>query len=300
MKKTIILLIILIIGVYVALSFLAKGDDYAVERILWRLNNEIIELAKDPKAVPPEQFDSVIERCRKVIEKYPDSKIILKPYLDIARLYTLKKDYATARVEYAKAIEKYEHNAEVVAGIMSAIGKTYETEEQWESANDVYQKIIKDYSSTRVGLNMPLYIAYHYRNLNDYTNTIESFQAALNHYRLLIEKHPDTLLAFKAYNSLARTYLDQRRWEDGLKIYGEILNVYAVPKKIPAQRAQNIIKTMNTISAIKLKNFNVVTEIYKQIMTENPEHEMTKYLEILVQSLGEIEKKAAEAAIKEK
>ena len=300
MKKTILLLIILIIGVYVSLRFLAKNDDYAIEKILWGLNNEIIDLAKDPKAVPPDQFDSVIERCRKVIAEYPDSKIILKPYLDVARLYTLKEDYATSRIEYARAIDNFEENHEVVAGIMSSIGRTYEMEENWKSANEVYQRIIKDYSGTRVGLNMPLYIAYHYRQLNDYTHTVESFQAAINHYRSLINKHPDTLLAFRSYNNLARTYLDQMRWEDGLKVYGEILTVYAVPKKIPAQRAQNIIKTMNTISAAKLKNFNIVTEIFNQIMIENPDHEMTKYLNILVQSLGELEKKAAEAASKKK
>jgi len=183
MKKMLIGYLVVLIGVYIFFSVLDLNGDYVIEKKLWKIQRQFIDIAKDPEAVPDRKYDDVAGQYQKIIDKYPDSHLIRNVYIALGRLYIVKKDYARARENFYLIGEKYPDNKELSAKALFFVGKTYEVEGDWPQAYKIYRSVFKDYPMTTTGLSVPIYIANYYKRQNDFQNTMDSFEKAMNHLK---------------------------------------------------------------------------------------------------------------------
>ena len=96
------------------------------------------------------------------INKYNKTIYAKEAQLMLGNLYSLRKNYTQARLEYQKAICP---NKELSAQAEATIAKTYELEGNWDKALTIYKSVIQDYPLTSTGFFIPMYLTNHVQQL---------------------------------------------------------------------------------------------------------------------------------------
>ncbi len=296
MKKAFISYLVILIGVFVFFSFSDLNGEYVIERKLWKIQHQLIDIAKDPQAVPDFKFDEVANQYQKIIDKYPDSRLIRNVYISLGRLYLLKKDYATAREKFYLIIEKYPDNKELSAEALLFVGKTYEVEGDWPQAYKIYQDIINNYPVTMTGLSVPIYIANYYKRQNDFQNTMNAYEKAVVHYKKIASDNSGTQAGSKALGYLSNCYMEQNRWNEAIDTLGLILEKYAASGHLTAKNVDMTIKTINIVSAYQLKDYDVAIRLYQGIIDRNPKHPLRAYLEKNIDAFNQLKEKGVQVS----
>jgi len=209
MKKIVSVYLIILFGLFVVLTLLDQGSDYIVEKKVWKVLQQQIDIARDPNVIPDHTFEKVISAYQKIIDKHPQSRLTPGLYIHIGEVYAMREDYKGARKIYNELIKLYPDDRELSAEAMFKVGKTYEVTNNWLGATKVYQNIIQDYPLTNVGLNTPLYIANYYKDKNDYQKTMVAYEVAVRHYIKIATDHNNTHVGLNAMRHLSTSYLDQ-------------------------------------------------------------------------------------------
>jgi len=100
MKKILSIYLIILAGVFVLLSVLGTKSDIVVEKKIWQLTQQHIDIAKDPNVIPDRSFDQVINGYRDIIENNPNSRLIPGLHIRVGEMYILRKDYEGALKNY--------------------------------------------------------------------------------------------------------------------------------------------------------------------------------------------------------
>jgi TolA-binding protein len=290
MKRALIVLSLTLLITHLTLSFLDKSE-YAMEKQLWHIQKQFNEIARDPAAAPTQAFDNVSQQYQKVVAKYPHAKLTPDVYLQIGRVYFLKKDYEQARSFYLKIPQLFPEEKISVAKALFQSGLSYETEGKAEGALQVYQEIVKNYPLTDTGLNMPYYIAKYHDRLGHREATKTAFREAVAFYKKTIRDNEQSPLAFNAMRVLASIYLDQKEYETAVQLLGDILIEYPDLTFSNPQRADLIMKSINTVSAIQLKDYDLPINIYEKFLKKHPDHPFASYLTKTIESLKLLKEK---------
>src|SRR5688572_29257206 len=96
MKRTLVVLLSILIGLYIVLS-LVGGKEYAADKAMYGINKKYSLIQQDPLAAPEGRFQEVIEDYKKFIKKYPSSNLTPAAHILIGKTYLLKNDYEMAR-----------------------------------------------------------------------------------------------------------------------------------------------------------------------------------------------------------
>ncbi len=294
MKKIILIYIGILVGVFVLFSTLSLNSDYAIEQMAWKVQKEYMDILKDPKVIPEQTFDEVTKGYEKIIKRYPDSKMIPGIRMLLAHVYYLKKDYEASRAKFNEIIKLYPDNKELQAEALGAIGRTYEAQDNWPGARKVYDRIMADYTSTRTGMGIPIYIANHYKEQNDYQKTMDAYDRAITHYNTLAAQNPNSPIEYNALRYLSNCYLEQKRWKEGVETLGRILHKYGEPQYMRVQTLDIILKTINTVSVYQLKDYDLPLHIYQEIITENPKHPLSGYFQKMIDALSTLKAKSVQ------
>lgn len=297
MKKTILILLAVWVGLYFVLSFL-DSSDYAMEKKLWYAQKQFELLSRDPKAVPDQNFDDLIRQYEKIIKQYPTAPLTPNIYTKIGNIYILRKDYIKARANYQEVLKRYPKKDSLCAEALLQIGNSYAAEQKIETAVKTYQEVQARYPLTLIGLNMPLYISDFYTQRKDLTEAANVLKSAVLYYQSLAKDHPNSEIEFEARWLLGTTYFMQQRWEQGIQTLGELLDDFAKTQYLNPRNAENIVKTINTISVLNLKNYDFPVNLYKNFIKKNPKHPLNNYLENHIKGLQFINEKEAASKIK--
>ncbi len=293
MKKLLVLFGLILIGLYIFLSEIDTSD-YKVERSLWRVNNQYRKLTKkDPKFVPDNEFERIANQYDEIVQNYPKAKLTPRIYLQIGNVYLLKKDFTRARESYLKIISKYPENQELCAEALVGTAQTYERENNWTEALNIYEKVQDEYPLTMTGLNMPLYIASYYQRNGDLTQGEKAFDTAISYYKDVSNRYPSSPMEFNAWRLLATCYFSRKNWREGVEVLGKILNNYPSQEYLNSARASLLIKFINTVSVTQLQNYDIPIGIYQEFINKHPQHPMTNILRQMIKSLGELKSKNA-------
>jgi tetratricopeptide (TPR) repeat protein len=276
--------------VHLTLSFLDKSE-YALEKQLWRIQKKFTEISQDPAAAPTQAFDDVSKQYQKVIAAYPHAKLTPGIYLQIGRVYFLKKDYEQSRAFYLKLQQLFPEEKIPAAKALFHVGLTYEAENKSEQAFQAYEEVLKQYPLTDTGLNMPYYIAKYHERLGHREASQTAFRKAISFYKKIVQDHAQSELAFNALRVLASVYLDQKEYEMAVRTLGDTLIEYPDMTLRNPQRADLIIKSINTVAAIQLKDLDLPVSIYEKFLKEYPGHPLTGYLTKTVESLKLLKEK---------
>ena len=93
MKKAVITLIFILITVYVALSVLGSGGEYAAEKLFYRAMKMNGKIMANPDVVPPKQAEYIENNLKKLLAKYPKTEVAKTADITLVEFYIFNKKY---------------------------------------------------------------------------------------------------------------------------------------------------------------------------------------------------------------
>lgn len=290
MKKIIIILIAVLVGIFLSLSLLDNGG-YALEKKLWKAQKSFEEIARDPKAVPDQNFEALIARYRRIIADYPKASLTPKVYIKIGSIYLLKNDFDRARVSFEEAIAKNRDKPDICAEALVQVGQTYEKQSRPEEALKIYSQIMAKYPLTEFGLNAPLYVANYLTSINRLSDAKAALFSAEAFYKKMIAEQSGTRWEFDGMRFLATTYLVQKDQKSGIKTLGDILLKFSKSEYLTPQNASFLVRSINTVSVANLQDYDLPISIYEKFMAQNAEHPFNDFLTKTIAGLKELKEK---------
>ena len=290
MKKTIIVLLIILIAVFAVLTLLDKGE-YAMEKKLWWAQKQFEQIARDPKAVPDQNYEDLVTQYRKIIRKFPDSDLTRKIYIKIGKIYLLKKDYTKARAAFQEAVSLYPEDRVLNAEALMHIGNSLELEEKYDEAQKVYRQIIAQDAATDIGMSMPMYLITFNSKIGKRQEAEKASAEALVFYDAVAKKNPETKLGFAAQRMLAAVLFSRGETQKGLNVLGQMLSKYANSELMTPQQIVLIVKTINTMSVANMRDYDTPIAIYQDFLNQNPQHRFSTYLQKTINGLKELKEK---------
>ncbi len=297
MKKTIFILaliLIIVFGVFTALDY--RGE-YAAERDLWKINDKFAHAAIDPGSVPDSTFESIAARYSAFVKKFPDSKLVPAAHILVGRVYLTKGDYSKARQKYEEIVNIYNDKPNIAVEALADIGRTYALEDDSEGVIQNYKRVMNEYPLTPIGMQAPLILAKFHAERGDTAIAEKAFAEASAHFSKIIKENAGTTVEFNALRSLGATYMASRKYEEAVDTFGKILIGFPQRKYLNTQRVQNIVKTINTVSVVELKDYEKPISIYTEFVTKHPNHPFTATFEEMINSLTLLRNKKVEFSL---
>ncbi|MDD4899215.1 MAG: tetratricopeptide repeat protein [Candidatus Omnitrophica bacterium] len=203
-----------------------NNDQYAIERRYWQAQKQAEKIFKNPVATPNQQLINEVNTLNKFIKTYPQSNLAVDADLLIAKLYIVKEEYEAARQQLNLMHGKYAKYPDVAAEAIFYKGISYEKQDKWGEALNQYKKLMAEYPIALRGLDMPVYIAEHYRTAHQPDKMIAAYQEAAGHYRQLGEKYVDSPAGYNSYSLLVQCYLKIQDWQNALDALNLVLEKY--------------------------------------------------------------------------
>ena len=285
MKKLVIILIFILIAVYVALSVLGSGGEYAAEKLFYRAMKINSSIAANPDVVPPKLIDDIESKMKRLLQKYPDTEIAKTANIKLVEFYVAYKKYDQALIQLDKVIKKYEKNPGILSMAYFLKGVAYEKQDKWPSALKEYHVVRDNYRDTQLGMQMPLYIANYYSRKGREVQAQEAYGEAVRFYENIQRENSGKALGYMASLFLIQTYIKSENFESAGRVVEETLNKYfsqmAIMQLLPM--VENIIVT-------KLNNSDKAVEIYKTILAKSKDAKLNK---VLQKRIGELTSKSS-------
>lgn len=278
MKKVIYIIIVS----FLVTSVLAGcgRDDYAVEKLYWKTQKQAEKIYKNPHASPPKQLERVVNELNKFIERYPDNRLAVDAEFSIANLYIVKEEYVKGRAQLEKIIKKHTKFRGIIAQALFLIGNSYEIQDKWVLALSQYNKIMQDYPLTMKGLEIPVYIAQHYKIKYQPDKMVTAYQSAIGHYKALANKYPGSPLALNTESLAARCYIEIKDWQGAINTYENMLTNYKGKVNL-----DSILFTMAGIYSLELKDNAKAKMLLEQLIKDYPKSNLKKTASSLLKEI---------------
>ncbi len=179
----------------------------------------------------------------------------------------------------------YVDQPEIAVEVIADIGRSYALENNIDGIISNYKRVIKDYPMTQIGMQAPILLAEFYQKQGDEANAREAFKEAEKHYQKLIKDNPDSSIEFDSLRSLGTMYLSTNQKREAVETFGNILIKFPQKEYLTSERANLFIKTINTISIIDLKDYDLPISIYEEFIKIHPDHPFTKSFKDLAESM---------------
>ncbi len=280
----------ILVGVFLLFSLLDRNGEYGAEQLMWLTTHRLQEFSHDPKSVPDQAFDALEKNFEAIIKRDPQSELALQAYLSIGRIYLVKRSYGIARQKIEEGLNRYPQRPDFCALALSFIGRTYELEEDLPQALRIYKRLVNEYPQTPVGLEMPLYIGQIYEREGAQAKAQTTYSQAIDHYRQLADEHPDSDLEIRSLRMLANTYIGLQKWQEAVDTLGEVLIKSGPNQYLDSSQVNLILRSINTISIVELKNYTVPKKIYKEYIRRHPQDGLSRVIKELIKGLNVLEK----------
>ena len=298
MKKSIIIYLSILIGVFIVLNLFDIRGEYAAEKAMWRINQKFSRITKDPDSIPEAEFNSVIKNYLAFKNKYSYSKLAPIAHVLAARVYLVKKDYVKARGVYEEIAKTYKNNPNICAQAIFEIGESYNRENNFQNMVAALKRLIKEYPLTDLGFQAPISLAELCIKKGDLELGQQYLNEAIFHYNALILKYKEPYVVFNAKRSTVICYMALKQWNKALDILSEILIKFPETKYLNPQRADKIISSINMIAITKLKNYDLPIGIYQDFVNKYPKHPYRNALEAMIKSLKLLKEKNVDLTTK--
>lgn len=203
-----------------------ESDQYAVEKKYWQTQKQAEKVFKNPHATPPRELERVVRLLNKFIDKHPNTNLSLDAAFNISRLYIVTEEYDKARTQLKAILNKYAKSDSVSAEAVFLIGNSYEIEDKWGLALEQYKKIMLQYPTTLRGLDIPIYIAQHYKIKYQPDKMVAALGEAILHYKALANKYPVSPLGLRADSLVAECYIALKDWPNVINSFNLIIDKY--------------------------------------------------------------------------
>jgi tetratricopeptide (TPR) repeat protein len=285
MKNPLTLLFVCLVSFYIVFTFLGRNSDYAAEKSFWKINKDYERIMREPALVPEITFDELVSEYEKFSVKFPHSHLTPLAQVYIGNVDLSKKDYESARNVFEKIVINYPENKVIGVQAVAGIGSSYALQEDYDNAIRTYDRIIKEYPLSELGFKAPLLKLRYYYKQNKREAGEQAFRDALSYYDVLITENKGKAVEYRALKMKAALYLEMEMPRDAVNILGEIMTGFSLPGQLSAQQIGNLIKSINTISLVQLKDVDLPIGIYSQFVQAHPENPHAELLKRLVENL---------------
>lgn len=260
-----------------------SNDQYAIERKYYRLSKQAGKIFANPHATPPQELERVVKLLDSFAKKYPKSNLALNAEFNIARLYIVKKEYAKARAQLKQLLNQYSAQSKAISSeIVFLTGNSFEIENKWGLALLQYKKIMQEYPITTRGINIPIYIAQHYKIKYQPDKMIGAYQEAISHYKALAGQYPGSALSFNAEALVAQCYIAMKEWASAIDAFNNLIAAYK--SKI---NMDTVMLDMALIYQRELKDNIKAKEILERLIKDYPKSRLIKLANDLLKKAGE-------------
>ena len=197
--------------------------------------------------------------------KTPDKQVAVDARFMIVRLYLVKKDYAKALGALAQIKAAYQKFESVCAEAVFMEGQVWEEQGDWAQALTRYQEIMLVYFDTPRAMNVPVYIATHYKEKLQPDKMIDAYHDAVAYYEGLADKFPRSRLAFKCRTMAAQIHTDLKEWPDVIKALETAVVEFKDGSSADAMRID-----MATIYNTKLNDTAKAQAILQEVVKNDP------------------------------
>ncbi len=286
MRKTVIILILALLGVYAALSLVTKGDEYAAERLLFKAVDAYQKIAINPDVAPPGVVAAVENKFKAVIGKYPATGAGQRAQIFVAEFYMSRDELDKAMAALDAFIDAGYDDAQLASKAHLYKAATYEKQAKWDEALKEY-KIIRDkYFNTPLGISVPIYIGRCYARMGDNAKADSAYREAVMFYEQMEKANRGKQDGFIAADLMVQTYLETGK----LEAAGSA--VEALLKNYPSQQGyQKYLPVVEYIYVVQLNRPEKAAEIYKSVVDKV---ENSNLKEFLGKKIDELEGKSAQ------
>jgi len=279
MKKTILILAIILLAVPLLLAIFTSNNEYAAERLFYKASRVYNKIKANPDVAPPLMLGTIEKNLKTIIEKHPETETAKSVHIVLAEFYTTYKRYDEAIRALDRAISTYdEKDALLLSNAYFLKGVTYERQGRWGKALGEFAVLKDSFSGTPLGLQIPLYIAEHYAKGGRTAEAEREFGKAASFYEKLREEKKGTMLGYTSSDLLAQVYATLKRYEELGRVLEDIIIDYPGPATFGKQ-----LPFLESIFVKKLNRPEKAIEIYNHILEKTQDEELKGFL------LGRIE-----------
>jgi len=256
------------------LSLTGCGEGtYVAEKKYFHANIMFYDLrGKDADgSLTNDDIDRVILLFREITMKYPFWERSAEAHLKIGKLLERRKKYDAAIKEYMLIPKNFSKNRELAALALKSAATIYEVRHDWQSAEQIYERIIREYPYTAIGLVVPIYLGKKYAKMNLFDKSEQSYHKAIKFYKSIIEKDvkEDTIL--RLIDFVLTCCLDLGQNQQALDFLQELEK--KDPDSIVAARC--LFKTAE-IYDLKLNEQTLARQYYQELIERFPKLKISK------------------------
>lgn len=272
MKKTLIFLYLCLAAAAGAALVSNWKGPYLGERTLWHLSRQYDAVVRNTTGTPTQTYEELLTDLGKFIKRFAPQKVTSVGYILRARLMTIQGKHAEAEREIGAALNAFAADEAIVIQLLLEQAQMYAIAGNTQGVFDTYQRIIKEHTLTRYGLQGPLILAKYFVNKRDAVRAKQAYIAAIAHYRELMKQYPDSQVEFQCRLLLAESYKFLQDWNKVLQIHKETLLKYANPDFWSRESLLYVVQSINSVTILRNKDFAAPVAIYSEFIQKYPGH----------------------------
>ncbi|MCU0639783.1 MAG: tetratricopeptide repeat protein [Candidatus Krumholzibacteria bacterium] len=162
-------------------------------------------------------FNGTAEGLRlldRIAADHPRSREAVSALLTAGGIHFRAREFRKAEGLYRKILDGYPDAGAALAEARWQIAQIAEEEGRWLDASLGYKSIYTDFPGTLQGMEAPLRIARHFRELGEAQALSGAWEQALAHYRKLSSDRYNTGMRIMAEEYLVRALTEQKKWKE--------------------------------------------------------------------------------------
>lgn len=263
----------------------AVQQQYEAEKLFYRANKLFQKLLINPRIASESDYEKTIHAYDSILNQFDHQtrnpsilSIIKTSYLNVARLWTLRGEFAKASQTYEAFLKNYPDDGDLSLFAHFANASSNERIFNVNKTFSEYETIIKKFGNIQDPmdpnvkvLTLPLALARLKTKAGETSRKTRQdlYRSAENYYLSLMRKTPDTTVAFYAAVFLASIYADEGRWYNVIDLLENTIQAYPNREEIP-----NLRLTLGNVYLSGLGNTKKALQIFDALTTEQQREEL--------------------------
>ncbi len=283
MKNIILALVVVIALTGAVFWFFGRDDAYRAEKILYRTNKTYDKILLNPDATPPSMVQKTVSDLERVVEEHPETEAARLARMKLVEIYMTSKKYAAALLLFDDIVAAEETKSrERATRALYMKGIAYEKMGNWVMALNVFEKLREEFPDTMIGLQVPLYIANHYRLNQETAKAQEAFGEAEEFYNNTYEANEGTTRGFIALSMLLELYGKFRLYEKAGETIKRIIVAYPMDTAYA-----HVLPFIDTIYMKRLNEPNRALDMYEIIGEKTGDEKLKRFIHGKISELKE-------------
>jgi len=280
MKKTIFALITVLIVIFAVLWVLGSDTEYAAEKLLYRAMKTNSRITANPDVAPPALLAAVESNLKRLIVKYPETKVAKPANVALADFYLAHKDHGKALSAADDILEKYKDDAALASAAQFMKGVIYERKGEWPRALVEFKTLQDKYTLTQLGLQAPLYVANYYNAKGEEAKAEDAYARARSFYEKMERNYTGKNIGYAASALMIQTCLNSGDYERAGQAIESTLEKYPSPMSY-----RQLLPYVDPVFIGKLGQPERAITIYRNLSKKTKNEKVVKALKKKIDSL---------------